>query len=253
MLTIPVLDLRAGRVVRAMGGLRDRYQPMTSALCPSPVPGRVIEAYRTLYPFPIFYIADLDAIEHTGNNRPAVDELLAAFPDAVFWLDAGFAHAQELATLSNSPRCRPVLGSESHHQVDTLVALMQAWKERDPILSLDFRHERLLGPSELLINPELWPQDVILMRLDRVGTGHGPGDDALQARVRWEGRRYYAAGGVRDGSDLIRLAQLGYAGVLVASALHDRKVAHSEIEAAMRITETFSHAPSWRAGDKDKG
>jgi len=77
----------------------------------------------------------------------------------------------------------------------------------------------------LLAKPQLWPEQLIVMTLGRVGSGAGP-DLARLAEIRAlaGARRLYAAGGVRNGADLAALANAGAAGVLVASALHDGRL-----------------------------
>jgi phosphoribosylformimino-5-aminoimidazole carboxamide ribotide isomerase len=221
MQVIPVIDLRAGRVVRAVAGRRDEYKPSSSPLCPSADPLDVVAALRRVRPFELFYLADLDAILGSGDNRAAITELLAAFPSTGYWLDAGFNEPRRALSWPLGRRLRPVLGSESQSGIDDYKTLYQALRAHRPVLSLDYRDDRFLGPEELLKRSEDWPDEVILMRLDRVGVGAGP-DATLPAKV--DGRRWYAAGGVRDAADVRRLAGQGFAGVLVASALHEMRL-----------------------------
>jgi phosphoribosylformimino-5-aminoimidazole carboxamide ribotide isomerase len=227
MLVIPVIDLRKGQAVRAIAGQRDQYRPLATSLSPSSDPDAVMLAYRSIYPFTTFYLADLDAIEHTGGNRSVVMQLLKAFPHAIFWLDAGFSTLQQVRSWPQNPRLRPVLGSESQSGPDAVAQLLQHCRDYRPLLSLDFKQGQFLGPAELLDRPDIWPQEVILMQLDRVGAGRGP-DASLPAA---EGKNFYAAGGVRDKADLQRLSAQGYAGVLVASALHDEQLSGADMAA----------------------
>jgi uncharacterized protein related to proFAR isomerase len=46
-----------------------------------------------------------------------------------------------------------------------------------------------------------------------------------------EGREIYAAGGVRNAADLLALKQAGVSGALIATALHERKIVRSDLEA----------------------
>jgi phosphoribosylformimino-5-aminoimidazole carboxamide ribotide isomerase len=63
-----------------------------------------------------------------------------------------------------------------------------------------------------------------------VGTGAGPDLDALAALVkRAGGRAVFAAGGVRGEDDLARLREIGVAGVLVATALHDGRLSPAAV------------------------
>ncbi len=217
MQVIPVLDLIEGRVVRAKMGDRDAYRPIETPLSATADPIDVTRGLMRLGPFPTLYIADLDAIRGRGDNFAALARLREAFPDVELWIDNG---AATLATVEATQLYGvPVLGSES--QADAALVASR----RDALLSLDFRGEAFQGPPELLSRPGLWPERVIVMTLHRVGGGAGPDFERLAAiRARADGRRLYAAGGVRDGADLTALKSAGAAGVLVASALHDGRI-----------------------------
>ena len=123
-----------------------------------------------------------------------------------------------------------VLGSESQRDRDLVCALRD-----DPrvILSLDFRDERFVGPDELLSEPELWPERLIVMTLARVGSDAGPDFDRHAAiRERAGGRAIYLAGGLRDRRDLAAVGASGAAGILVASALHDGRITAADLTPA---------------------
>ena len=225
MLVIPVIDLRNGQAVRAVAGQRDQYQPLSTHLSPSSEPVDVISAYRSLHSFSTFYIADLDAIENTGDNRASVKQLMAMFPDAVFWLDAGFSSYDSIRYWPDSEQLRVVIGSESQTEFSTFQALLQQSQSYNPILSLDFKQNQFLGPQTILNAPAIWPADVILMKLDRVGANQGPDDELPSA----SDKSFFAAGGVRNQADLRQLSERGYSGVLVASALHDGQLTAEEL------------------------
>jgi len=217
MQVIPVIDLIAGQVVRARMGERDAYRPIATPLAATPDPVDVAAGLLRLAPFPTLYVADLDAIRGIGDNFAALARLCAAFPGLALWIDNGAADAKALeATRAYGA---PVLGSESQRD-SALVAATP-----DALLSLDFRGDAFEGPPDLLAKSELWPEQLIVMTLGRVGSGAGPDLDRLaDIRARAGARRLYAAGGVRDGADLKALARAGAAGVLVASALHDGRL-----------------------------
>jgi phosphoribosylformimino-5-aminoimidazole carboxamide ribotide isomerase len=68
------------------------------------------------------------------------------------------------------------------------------------------------------------------MTLARVGSGAGPDTARIaEIRARAPGRSIYAAGGVRDAGDLAALQQLGVAGALVATSLHDGRLSGADI------------------------
>jgi phosphoribosylformimino-5-aminoimidazole carboxamide ribotide isomerase len=226
MHVVPVIDLKAGAVVRARLGRRDQYRPIETPLAPTADPVDVARGLLGLHPFTTLYLADLDAITGSGDNGAAVARLRAACPGLALWVDNGIADHAVAAGWLDAGLGRLVLGSESQHDTDLLRRFAG-----DPriVLSLDFRGPEFVGPAELL-DPALWPPQVIAMTLARVGSGAGPDLDRLAAiRAAAPDRAVYAAGGVRDASDLARLAAAGIAGALVATSLHDGRLGRDDL------------------------
>jgi len=233
MQVIPVIDLSRGRVVHARRGQRELYQQLRSNLCVGSEPQAVVEGLLRLHPFDALYVADLDAIQRNGDNRSAFRALGSAFPALSIWLDAGFADGAACSEWLASGKDQLVLGSEAQPDTDLLQHLMRSAEADRIILSLDFRGDSFVGPAELLQRAELWPRRVVAMTLAKVGSGEGPDLDRLRdLQAVAGGRDIYAAGGVRHLSDLGRLAAMGVAGVLVASALHDGSLGPAELERA---------------------
>jgi HisA/HisF family protein len=221
---IPVLDLKAGAVVRAKAGERASYRPIETPLSPSSAPGDVLRGLFGLAPFRHVYIADLDAIGGTGDHGLTVRELARTAPGAEFWLDGGFAAASDAERMAG-PGIVPVFGSETLASKAALADAVHEFGASRLVLSLDYRGGKFMGPAEIETRPELWPRRVILMTLDRVGMDNGPDVAALEALVRRaEGRAVFAAGGVRGDADIAALAAIGVAGALVATALHDGRI-----------------------------
>lgn len=219
MLVIPVLDLMAGQVVHARRGERSAYRPLESRVAASSEPVAVVGALLALAPFATIYVADLDAIQRRGDHRAALDRIHAEFPALRVWLDAGFAEVTELMAWQHARRT-PVIGSETIASIESLAALRRA--SPDAILSLDTRGAEPLGPAGLFDMPQLWPERVIVMTLDRVGAGQGPHLERLRhIMAQAPSKRVVAAGGVRNAQDLERLEAMGVHAVLIATAIHD--------------------------------
>lgn len=212
---IPVIDLMDGLAVHAIRGQRERYRPLRSPLCRGAEPKAVLEGLLGLHAFGTVYLADLDALMGKPRQSAVIAELIGAFPGVRFWIDGGLP---EPGVSWPEGRATAVVGSESlRGEVSTLPDA----RTTPFILSLDFQGGALLGPSELLDRPGLWPERIILMSLARVGSAEGP-DCARLAEFmgRYPGWRFVAAGGVRDAEDLAELEALGVTQVLMASALH---------------------------------
>ncbi|UMY16911.1 HisA/HisF-related TIM barrel protein [Methylobacterium organophilum] len=218
---IPVIDLRGGVVVRARAGERDAYAPIHTPLASGSGPAEVAAGLLAAYPSDTLYVADLDAIvSGRPPDRASLAAIAKACPGTALWVDAGFGEEEGVARFLEAGFGRPVLGSESQ----TGTALLERFREA-AVLSLDSRGGERLGPAALHAEPALWPGDVIVMTLARVGAGQGPDLAALAAvRALAPGCRVHAAGGVRGPEDLAALAGIGVAGALVATAIHDGRL-----------------------------
>ena len=226
---IPVIDLRGGKVVHARYGQRADYRPIRSMLCEGSTPEAVVGGLLALYSFPTLYIADLDAIENTGDNEPVLHELRRRFPTLRLWVDAGFRDPDACLDWLHRDLGDLVLGSESQADWQGLGRLMASPQAHRIVLSFDFAGDSFLGPHGGL-DPALWPTRVVVMTLARVGSGEGPDLICLGQIMAQNGRcRAYAAGGVRDAADLRSLSDAGAAGVLIASALHDGRIGRKEL------------------------
>jgi len=225
---VPVLDLRRGLVVRAHLGRRDQYRPIETPLSPTSDPVDVARGLFSVIPFKTLYVADLDAIEGTGDNHAVLIRLKAEFPDVALWVDNAVADLHTAERWLEARLGRLVLGSESQKDM----ALVRHLCRNDRIiLSLDFRDQAFQGPAGLLGEVGSWPRKIIVMTLARVGSGAGPEFDQLAAiREIAAGRDIYAAGGVRDGTDLAALKRAGVAGALVATSLHNGRVTAKDLE-----------------------
>ena len=215
--------------MHARRGQRDSYLPLSSRLCASCEPAEVIAGLLRLHGFSTVYLADLDAIRGRGNQTAVIQALRRQFPDIALWVDPGIdTRARYAAWQEAAPGSVPVVGSETLAEAGLLADTLNT----DGILSLDFSGDTLLGPPDLLESPERWPRRVMVMCLDRVGTDAGPDTERLQQLQHLApGSRLYAAGGVRDLDDLLRLQQVGLSGAVLASALHDGRIGPAQIAA----------------------
>jgi phosphoribosylformimino-5-aminoimidazole carboxamide ribotide isomerase len=233
MKLIPVIDLKGGEVVHARRGERDSYRPIVSPLCRGSRPEDVVAGLLGVYPFDSLYIADLGAIQGQGDHAREIAALGRAFPQLELWVDCGLGDADACRDWLAGNAGSLVLGSEAVRDPQILRRLGPDLQAGRLILSLDYRGDGFLGPTELRDQAEDWPARVIAMTLARVGSGAGPDFARLdEVKRHGRGRDIFAAGGVRGGEDLLELARRGISGVLVASALHERRIGRAEIDAA---------------------
>jgi phosphoribosylformimino-5-aminoimidazole carboxamide ribotide isomerase len=227
---IPVIDLKGGVAVHAKGGKRADYRPLETPFGPAGDPLAIARGLLEVTGSPAFYVADLDAIEGVGSNYDIARALANVLPATALWIDAGFADVGECAFWLPLGATL-VIGSESLDSSDTWQSIHESLGA-STMLSLDFDGEAMRGPQDLLAEPASWPERVIAMTLDRVGTGEGPDLSRLKDVLREaDGRAVYAAGGVRNADDLKRAAEAGARGALVATALHSGAITQKEIAA----------------------
>lgn len=227
MEVVPVIDLMRGEVVHARRGARAGYAPIRSGLVEGSGPLAIAGALMRLAPFRKLYIADLDAIRGEGGHALAVAALAADHPEVELWVDRGETDVESLAERIAEEEGVSVIGTESFEDARTLAHALKASRG---LLSLDHDADGPIGPREAHAEASLWPERVVVMTLARVGAGEGPDFDRVARAVEMAGdRKVYAAGGVRDIGDLRRLAGLGAAGALVASALHDGRITADEL------------------------
>jgi phosphoribosylformimino-5-aminoimidazole carboxamide ribotide isomerase len=254
---IPVIDLMKRLVVRGVAGRRDEYRPIQSPLCDDPSALVVARALVERFAFQELYLADLDAI---AGAEPAWD-VYAQLADCGLdlWIDAGLSgpsDAKRLAewTASGRPLAAVIAGLESLSDASALRAMVERVGPERLVFSLDLKAAapltkapawRELDAEEIAaLALEAGVRRLIVLDLARVGTGKGAGTEILCRRLRrldgeWE---ITAGGGVRGPADLSALADSGCDGALVASALHDGRLAPSDVAEFMRVPKTYRNS-----------
>jgi phosphoribosylformimino-5-aminoimidazole carboxamide ribotide isomerase len=223
---VPVIDVKAGVVVQARGGDRAHYAPIASPLCGSSAPRTVARILSEYCASSCLYLADLDALQGGAAQTDLVRTLLDDDPQRRLWVDAGFTDAASVrrwqqALGAAAGRVRPVLASEALADPATVRSCLDA--QPDALLSLDRRGDERWDRAGCWEDPSLWPADVIVMTLERVGRDGGPDVDTIAAlRRRSPATGFIGAGGLRDEADRRRATTTGARAWLVASALHRR-------------------------------
>jgi phosphoribosylformimino-5-aminoimidazole carboxamide ribotide isomerase len=143
----------------------------------------------------------------------------------MFWIDKGYQKYDGIKQLSENTL--PVLGSESYKE--ETISKIKAYK-KNFILSLDYSNSGALGAKNLFSEPTFWPENVIIMTLERVGSNKGPDLDKLKKFCRqYPDKSFIAAGGIRNKQDLLALDKAGVHQALVASALHSGAIKTEDV------------------------
>lgn len=232
MQIIPVVDVLNGMVVHAKQGQRSQYMPIQSLLTTSSEPIEVITALLNTYSFHQLYIADLNAIQkHARNstrNYSVLEAIIHRFPQLNLWIDAGVCDEVSWRYWEHL-KVNIVLGSENFHSIEDYQVLTEN-KYRDFVLSLDFMPDGYKGPPELITESKYWPNKVIVMSLNKVGSQSGIDESLIHTiRAKCTNHLLFAAGGVRHRNDLIQLKNMKIEGALIATALHKKTIDRYEI------------------------
>jgi phosphoribosylformimino-5-aminoimidazole carboxamide ribotide isomerase len=247
---VPVLDLKQGRAVHAVGGRRHQYQALRSIWQSGPEPIPLARTLRAALGLDTLYLADLDAI---AGAPPSVGVYRGlAELGLELWIDAGLRDALSAIPLINpaAPERTLVAGLETVRGPGELAGIVATVGADRLIFSLDLFQGRILvaddstwgthDPLELVRQAiDLGMHRVLILDLSRVGTGRGLGTEALIARIReaHPDVAIIAGGGVARIEDVLHLQEAGAASVLVGSAIHDGRIARHELDQLGRRVE----------------
>jgi phosphoribosylformimino-5-aminoimidazole carboxamide ribotide isomerase len=240
MRIIPVMDLKAGHVVRACAGRRQDYQPIRSRLTPSSQPQRIAEAFRAHFGFTELYVADLDAIAGTPATLPTY----TCLRDLGFylWADAGVRDVGAVEPLLEAGLDKIVVGLETVAGPGALAHICRRIEANRVVFSLDLKDGLALAVSRSWRQPDAWSiaaqaieigvRQVIVLDLARVGGygGTGTQDFCRQLAAAYPDVKIMAGGGIRGVADLECLEACRVRAALVASALHDGRLQPEDLD-----------------------
>ena len=145
---IPAIDLLNNIVVKAFLGERKKYRPIVTKLTNSFKLEEIINGILKEYKFKKIYIADLNAIKGKKNNFKIINKAVKKFPNIDFWIDYGVKNFLDFKKKENIG-FKTIIGSETLENIDEFKKIRK-YKNNDLILSLDFKNNYFLGPSNLL-------------------------------------------------------------------------------------------------------
>ena len=234
MRCIFVLDILNGAVVHALRGERRSYRPITefSSIVSTSEPLGVL---RELCPREI-YVADLNLITGKGDNLAAIGEISRISKTMA---DIGISLLTDLDRLP--PAVSPVLGTETaSFSIIEEAAARSIQRGGRAVVSIDMKKGRLLASDPGLAGREpidflkslnrLDLEGVILLDLERVGASTGLDTVFLKAAAEASRHPLILGGGIGGEEDLETLEDMGFAGALVATAVHNGRIPLSKIQ-----------------------
>lgn len=251
MQIIPVIDIMRGIAVHARRGERSAYRPIQSVLLQGADPVALLRAYRATFKSEAVYIADLDAITHSGDNLDVIAKMAAAESQCDLLVDAGIRNVTQAGRLLDAGAKKVIIATESLSGLDEASALVTVLGAERALVSLDLTAHVMTWrePSTGLKDPaeaaarllSLGFREAILLEMDRIGTSAGA-DAELLGRVATaaRGMRFIVGGGIASVAELVRLQRAGASGVLLATALHNGTITRADLERVKTETQNAS-------------
>lgn len=241
---LPVLDLKAGAIVRGIAGQRAAYQPIRSCIAHDSRPDSVSRALVSCFGFREAYLADLDAIAGDSPNWASYDSIADCGLDLI--IDAGIADIARAQLLKQLAEARnwisgTIVGLESIGYPELLAESCSLLGPSRAIFSLDLQSGRPLTsidawraatPRRLTdVAYTAGYRRFVVLDLAAVGTGSGPATMSLcrDLRIDYPDVEIISGGGIRSAADVQTLLDAGCDRVLVASALHDGRLSRGDL------------------------
>lgn len=246
---VPVLDLMIGQIVLAKAGNRDEYRPVETPLTYSSQPLDVAKAIFNQTSCDWLYLADIDSFAGANLNWNVYNQLLNH--GFGLWIDAQWLVGNRLAQIADKiekrERLQVILSSEAMSTPDQFSKFEElATIGIEPIFSLDQKGGATitqpgelsdLSPLELVQRAyDHGVRKLIVLDLDSVGTMKGSanfeeGIAPLIREIKSQlcDMRLISGGGVKEPEDVQSLLEIGCHHVLVASAIHQRKLTPDDV------------------------
>ncbi|MDY6965968.1 MAG: HisA/HisF-related TIM barrel protein [Halobacteriota archaeon] len=217
-----VLDILDGDVVHAVRGERENYGPihLFSEIVDSSEPMAVV---RMVKPREV-YIADLNRLKGTGDNREIIREISNFCSTMLDWGVKDIDDLRDATTISGNI----LLGTET-----ASLHLIEKAAEFGISVSIDIKDGMVLSrDKELRLSPldlieklnEHDLRDLIVLNMNAIGTKSGIDRKFLEKILEISEHNVVLGGGIKEENDLLMLEKIGLHGALFATAVHDGSI-----------------------------
>jgi len=213
------MDIRGGVVVKGYKGDRERYEPIErhSKICKTSDPLDVIEAIKPRRT----YIADLDRILGEGSNALIIKRLGTRTSTLI---DIGIRRlddVREAERISDTA----IIGTETGS-----LDVIRAAQSMRVAVSIDVKDGSVMSPDPALSGDPFQVvermnlykiRELLVLNMNLVGTKQGVDFDFIERVIDVSGHPIVVAGGIKNTEDLDKLEDLGAAGVVLSTAIHE--------------------------------
>lgn len=236
---IPAIDLISGKVVRLRKG--DPNTSINYDLFGTPLQTArkwILEGAKTIH------IIDLDAALGRGDNLNVITSLIQNVNISI-QVGGGIRSREKAESLLRSGIKRVIIATLAFQQIETLRELLTIYGNERIMVALDYLDGKVmikgwtsatgltLGDGlQKFIN--LGVKLFLLTSISKDGLLTGPDYVTLQNEVKNKSVDIFAAGGISNIRDLIRLKQIGLKGAIIGKALYEEKFSLKE---AIKVVE----------------
>jgi phosphoribosylformimino-5-aminoimidazole carboxamide ribotide isomerase len=225
---IPAIDLMGGKVVRLRKG--DPNTSINYDLFGTPLQTArnwIHEGAKTIH------IIDLDAAMGRGDNLNVITSLIQQI-NVPIQVGGGIRSKEKAELLLRSGVKRVIIATLAFKQVDTLRELLTIYGDKKIMIALDYLHSNVMmkgwtSTTGLTLADaiqkfsNLGVKLFLLTSISKDGLLTGPDYVTLQNAVNNMTIDIFAAGGISNLRDLIRLQQIGLKGAIVGKALYEER------------------------------
>jgi len=213
------MDIRSGVVVKGYKGDREQYEPIErhSKICTTSDPLNVINAIKPRRT----YVADLDRILGSGSNSLIIKRLSARTKTLIDIGIRRFDDVQEAERIGDIA----IIGTETG-QLDVIRAAQSMRVD----VSIDIKEGRAISsdpalsgdPLQIIEKMNLYKiSELLVLNMNLVGTKHGVDFEFIEQAIDVSGHPIVVAGGVKNTEELDMLEDLGAAGAILSTAIHE--------------------------------
>ena len=236
---IPAIDLMSGKVVRLRKG-----DPNTSTnydLFGTPLQTArkwIREGAKTIH------IIDLDAAVGRGDNLDVITSLIQQVNISI-QVGGGLRSREKVESLLRSGIERVIIATLAFKQIENLRELLTVYGNERIMVALDYLEGKVMikgwtSATGLTLGDALQKfinigvKLFLLTSISKDGLLTGPDYVTLQNEVKNRSVDIFAAGGISNIRDLIRLKKIGLRGAIIGKALYEEKFSLKE---AIKIVE----------------
>ncbi|MFX1389695.1 MAG: HisA/HisF-related TIM barrel protein [Promethearchaeota archaeon] len=236
---IPVIDILNSKAVHAKRGERKYYKPLMSYLFKNSNPIEILIKIKEVLDLNEFYIADLDSIIYRKPNLEILKEILK-IPQIQIILDPGIVLTEDIRKFKRINIKNLILGLETIESYEIITESLRMFNSDNIITSIDMYKGKILAkapeikdnkPLELVKKLQIFGiKSIILLDLYRVGQKIGGIPPIYLDILNEFDGNIFVGGGIKDLKDILSYKDLGFAGVLLATALYDGTINKEKLE-----------------------